>query len=542
MKTKIFFCMTMAMVLLSSCQDDAWDSHYGASSETPSLNVIQVLEQNPQYSDFTAVIKAQHLDTLLSQDQTFTVWAPTNDAMRTFVSDGQDVNHLLKNHINRFTYTSSDLTDTTLVRIKMLNGKFQDYQRISSGYTFAGINVEATDYIASNGLVRTLGSVAPFYLNIYETINKKDNETDSLSKYLTSFDVNEFNRDKSTAIGKNNYGQLVYDSVYNYTNEWMKLHGDLYLEDSVYTMIMPTNTGWKAGYAMVNPYFRTFGEKESETVNTVNVPTRSYALGDSKADSLTHYHTMETMASSLVFRGLVDPQNAVGDSLTATDGNVFHHPATLYAGAVKEKVSNGVVWRTDQWNYQPSDCFLKEIVVEAEETRGRYDAYASVFPRSASQTIYADSVSGLKFIEVTASTTNARTQPMVQFTIPNVLAATYDVYVVFAPAEAYTATATADSTRVNFYMNYVHDDGTMKEDPVINGVVTSGRGMTKMYVGRFAFPFANFCGSKFSSISANKQDDDCVRLRIQTNVNSNETTQLSRTMRIDYIVFEPVNE
>ena len=540
MKAKVYFAIAVSLAMLISCQDSEWDEHYGLNTVAPTQNVMQLLEQNSQSAVFLAAIKAQHLDTLLSQDQTFTVWAPTNDAMAAYVSDGNDIDHLLKNHINRFVYTNSDLMDTTLVRIKMLNGKFQDFERSGSGYTFAGIGLGTGDLIATNGLVRPLTSVAPFYLNIYETINSNGNQTDSLSAYLRSFDEYTFDRANSTATGKNALGQLVYDSAFVYQNEWMQQFGDLYLEDSVYTVMMPTNTGWLAGMDAVRPYFRTFGTLESQSVSTINVPTRTYILDDAMADSLTHWHTMEAMAENLVFRGRVNPAAADGDSLVATSGNVFHHPATLFSGAQAETVSNGTVWRTSQWSYEPVDCFLKTITIEAEDTYNRTDAYANVFSRSTAQTIYADSVSGQRYIEVAAATTNARTQPMVQFSIPNTLAAEYDIYVVFAPAEAYVAGATADSTRVNFYLNYVHEDGKMHEDAVINGGITQGTGMTKMLVTRIKLPFANFTASRFER--GESQADDCVRLRVQTNVPASETTRLARTMRIDRIIFEPVTE
>lgn len=522
----------------SACQDSEWDDHYGIGSGS-TQNLMEVLEGNADYSRFCEQLKAHGLDTLLASDQTYTVWAPTNDAMGSYTDDGDAVDHFIKNHINRYVYNLTDLTDTAYVRIKMLNGKFQDYQRGTGGYSFAGVGVAGDDLMAANGVIHGIGSVAPFYLNIYESI-RSDNNTDSLARYLEQFDVYTFDRANSSTIGKNGLGQLVYDSVFTYTSRYMQNYGDLWLEDSLYTMIVPTNTGWNAGYEATKPYFRTFGALQSSSLSTINVPTRSYATADALADSLTDAYTKENMAQNLVFRGRAVPSAAPGDSLVATSGNVFHHPVALFAGANGETVSNGIIWKTDVWNYKPEDCFLKKIVVEAENTQNRTDAYANVFSRSSSSTTYADSVSEQKYIEVNAATTNARTQPMVQFAIPNTLAATYDVYCVFAPAEAYSAEATPDSTRVRFYLNYVHEDGRMHEDAAINGTVTNGRAMTKMFVARITLPYANFSSSVFDGDQT--QDDDCVRLRVQTNVASSETTRLSRTMRIDCIIFEPVTE
>ena len=525
---------------LVGCQDKEWDDYYGKGENVSSQNLMGVLESHPQYSQFCQVLKENHLDTLLSADQTFTVWAPTNDAMSSYQQDGNAIDQFLKNHICRYVYNGADLTDTTLVRVKMLNGKFQNYERTAGGYTFADIQVANQEVAASNGLVHELQAVAPFYQNLYEYVQKTDNETDSLSAYIGSFDTYEFDKENSTSVGKNQLGQLVYDSLFTYSCKWMENFGDLYLEDSLYTMIVPTNSGWNKGLAKISPYFRTFGNVITSSVNAINVPTRTYELADFLADSLSQAYTKENMTANLVFRGLVDPNAAVGDSLVATSGVSFHHPANIFAGAEKETMSNGELWRTNEWNYQPGDCFFKKIEVEAENTANRYNAYSTVLSRSSASTIYKDSVSEQKYIDVTATTTNVRTQPTVQFTIPDVLAATYDIYCVFVPAEAYSDDIAADSTKVRFFLNYVHEDGTMKEDAAIEGGTTNGKAMTKMYVGRKTFPFANFSKSAFSG--EENQDADCVRLRVQTNVSAKETVSFSRTMRIDKIIFEPVIE
>ncbi|MDP4276201.1 MAG: fasciclin domain-containing protein [Bacteroidota bacterium] len=537
---KPIYLICLLLGWLCSCQNDYLDDHYGANGRSEGRNLMEVMEADPELTSFCQVVKDQGLDSLLSTDQTFTVWAPDNNAMSGYQENGLTIDQFLKNHINRFIYEPSDLVDKPSIRVKMLNGKFQEYASSGSTYTFSGVTMASTDRLASNGLVHILSERIPFYHNMYESIKLADNNTDSISKYLKRFDVYTFNESASTAIGKNQMGKLVYDSVFNYRNDWMRKYGHIYQEDSLYTMIVPTDKGWQNGYKSISGYFRTFGACASSSVNAINVPTRTYQLDDVLADSLTRAYTKQNMCQDLVFRKKVDFFNAPGDSLVATSGNVFHHPASLIDGAVKEMVSNGIIWKTDKLLYNPLDCFLKKICVEAENTANRTDVYASVTARSAANTTYSDSVSNVRYIEVTQTTTSARTQPMVQFTIPNTLAAKYNVYVVFAPASAYMTGVKADSTRVNFYLNYVHEDGTMKEDPVISGTITHGNRMTKMFVKQIDFPFSNYSASPFSGTA--NQDKDCVKLRVQANVASSETATLTRTMRIDCIILEPVNE
>lgn len=531
-------CLSIGMFV--SCQDAYLDEHYGWDGTAETRNLMEVLESDTSLSDFCRVLKNQGLDSILSTDQSFTVWAPDNQAMDGYVEDAKTIDQFLKNHISRFLYSPADLTDTSYVRIKMLDGKFQEYARINTAYTFAGVPLSGKTRMASNGILHVLSQRIPFYYNLYENIKQSDNNTDSIAAFLKSFDVYTFNETASTAIGKNYLGKLVYDSVFDYRNNWMRQYGYAYLEDSLYTMLVPTNAGWIDGYNKVSKYFKTFGACETANMNAINVPTRVYALNDALADSLTRAYTMQNMCKDLVFRTKSDPTNAHGDSLIATSGSVIHQVSSVFQGAQQEIVSNGSIWKFDVFKQDPMDCFLKTICVEAENTTNRTDFYATVTTRSAANSVFRDNVSNMRYIEVTQTTTNARTQPTVQFTIPNTLAAKYNVYVVFAPASAYMTGVNADSVRVNFYLNYVHEDGTMKEDPVINGSITHGDKLTKMFVKQITLPFSNYSASPFTGPV--KQDADCVKVRVQASVSATETTKLTRTMRIDCIILEPVNE
>ena len=69
---------------------------------------------------------------------------------------------------------------------------------------------------------------------------------------------------------------------------------------------------------------------------------------------------------------------------------------------------------------------------------------------------------------------------------------------------------------------------------------THGETMTKMFVTQIELPYANYSESPFEGPLT--QDDDCVKLRVQANVDRNETTKFTRTMRIDCLIFEPVIE
>lgn len=78
----------------AACQDSEWDDHYGIGSGS-TQNLMEVLEGNADYSRFCEQLKAHGLDTLLASDQTYTVWAPTNDAMGSYTDDGTQLTNTL---------------------------------------------------------------------------------------------------------------------------------------------------------------------------------------------------------------------------------------------------------------------------------------------------------------------------------------------------------------------------------------------------------------------------------------------------------------
>ena len=89
------------LAFAAGCQDHLWDDHYGIDGSTETRTLMQVLESRPEYSAFCEVVRSQGLDSLLSTDQTFTVWAPTNEAMAGYVEDADTKDQFLNNHISR---------------------------------------------------------------------------------------------------------------------------------------------------------------------------------------------------------------------------------------------------------------------------------------------------------------------------------------------------------------------------------------------------------------------------------------------------------
>ena len=160
---------------------------------------------------------------------------------------------------------------------------------------------------------------------------------------------------------------------------------------------------------------------------------------------------------------------------------------------------------------------------------------------------------------------NKQPKTTVRFRLPATLAAAYNIYIVTVPASAQdTSLVSSDrllNTRLKFYLRYVHEDGTLKEDAAITtpvdysgtqtptpiddtkpAFITDARNVSKMLIAKnFRFPFANYTASAFQSSTVDMPVT--AFLRVETDVTTAAAlAEFEKTMRIDCIILEPVSE
>lgn len=581
-RKKVLLALPAIVVLLvmEGCREGAWEEHCGAD-DAPNATLLETLGNDGRFSRFAHLLHQFGCDSLLLGSQTFTIFAPTDDAIDEMVIDSDLSTRFFKNHIARFVWGWQDLADTSYVRVKMLSGKYQELTRDADGIHWAGIALDGQPIACSDGVIWPMGRKAEYYDNLWELLEHGVGTYDSLFHYIQSFD--EISTLKSAIeMGENAKGQKLY-----YHNEWMKRYGSINLEDSLYTAILPTNVGWTAAINEIAPYFRTYGSLiQDKSVATNIIVKRTYEEDTPLADSLQAAHTREALTRNLLFHRKVDFANLPGDSISSTAGRVFHSPSYLIDGMKEQRVSNGICYPTDCMKHKPEESFLETICVEAEQSSGRAMNFATVTTRSAAESNLRDVVSGMSYLEVINTSTSNLMQPQVQFDIPDVLAAPYDIYAVFVPALAFDTCAVgyrapdtlliqrdtliagtryeagdeaiirfpyydADSTKVCFYINYVHEgtdaaglnmyeDKKIEADPLTGEpFVTKGYEVTKFLVAKsFCFPYANFSSSAFAKKSVQPVT---TKIRVATNLTTNDKKTLGYTMRLDCLMLVPAN-
>jgi uncharacterized surface protein with fasciclin (FAS1) repeats len=483
MKQNIFrmispFILVTWAILAQSCKDE-WNEHYKVASGVPNERITDYIQSQPELSKFYQMLQMTGYDVILNSSQTYTVWAPDNNALQNVsLNDTASVLDIVKNHVAHFSFPTSGVQAEY---VKMINGKKLLFSHVDTGYLFGNCSLTRQNIATSNGIVHTINNYIPFQNNIWEYITRTAG-LDSLRNYVYSQD---------------------YDSITFKSNAFLDRVGALNKEDSVYTSILPNNIAWNDAYNRIKAYYV------------------------SSQPSFQRRHTLLSMVNDMVFRNRITNPNSM-DSLVSTTGNVFHQPGYLFSNANVNEMSNGLVYVTSKMQYKATDSWHKEIRVEAENS-------ANIFGTSNADVFIINSfgsplnVSKKGYIRLEPNTSSPYSKIYIDFNIPGTLSAKYNIYCVFVP------TSIADTSdhrpyRAIFYITYKGDK--KYQQLTVTNNVTNANGITKMLVAsNFTFPTCDL--SLDGKVVTN------VKLRVQNDVSTSEP-DLNRSMRIDCIILEPI--
>jgi hypothetical protein len=514
------FAILLFTVLVASCRED-WDNHYYAVAANKSkLNLYQYIQSQSELSIFTRMLKSTGYDTVLNKPQTFTVWAPNDQALiNVDLTDTASVRKIVMNHITRFSHPSSGVISKTIL---MLDNKLLLFAQGSGGYTFGGKPIVKSDVATTNGIIYILSDYAPYKMNIWEFLNNATG-IDSVRAYINSLTVNQIDTAASFKDG------IFVSTVYKQTNKALTYLGQFKTEDSTYTAIFPDNGAWVEAYNRILPYYNTLSKDGGSSTQIAN--------------------TKWTLIQDLFFRGK-QTLPIVADTLYSTYGHAFLNPGRLFVGAQATEMSNGLSYVTSQLQNSASESWFKEIRVEAENAHGRLTSNYAANSVSSIGTGY--NISKGYYLRLDPTTSSSISKLFVSFSIPNTLSAKYNIYCVFVPASI-VDTTDHRPYQVQFYLSYTNNLGV----PVINASVDvnntvqlpskasytftttpSNQPQKMLVVSGFQFPFCNLVNNRdyISSLLSN------VTLKVQNvGTPANETAKkVNRTLRIDCIILEPV--
>lgn len=194
-------------LLLIGCKED-WNEHFDSQPETSNISVWDALQSDAGVSDFVNYIKQYKYDTLFLRDNTYTLFAPTNEAFSNFLAEDSVTLRLMNYLVSPFFVQSAAIKGKR--KIQTLAEKFSLFSNNTSGIFLDEVELTFESQLYRNGKYFVMSQVAKPRPNLYEYIS----ETNPVLKaYIDSKDSIEIDMEKSIPKGFDENGNTIYDTV-----------------------------------------------------------------------------------------------------------------------------------------------------------------------------------------------------------------------------------------------------------------------------------------------------------------------------------------
>ena len=246
----------MAILTAVSCSDP-WDDRSEIKDKNLSDNLTERISMTSETSEFSKLLKETGMDKILSSSKTFTVWAPTNEAISqvdpNLLSDKESKTLFVQNHIALTAFSTVSEMDT--VNVQMLSNKYFDF--LENGTVINDSGVLKADQYASNGLLHIIDKAIIPRKNIWEYIKSLEG-TNKMADYLLSLDeFNIYHRADSIAKATDSIANIApltgifSDSL---SNSYLKNVFNLNNERNKYTFFLLEDAAFDLEVAKLEPY------------------------------------------------------------------------------------------------------------------------------------------------------------------------------------------------------------------------------------------------------------------------------------------------
>jgi hypothetical protein len=331
-----------------------WDEHTKLTNQDLSKNLSEEISQHSNLGKFYEYLKKTGLDKELSSSKTYTVWAPTDDALKGLdaatIADSAKLRIALSNQIAWESYFTRNAQQT--VRVPMLNGK-----RVSfSVNKFDEATIVEADKYVGNGVLHVVDKIAPVYPNAWELLDVTKTIYQQ-SAYILSLTKKVFDPTNAVIDSiSSTTGLPVYhpgtDSVLK--NTFNTSVYDLQDESKLYTFFILNNTAFGSETLKLNPYFKT------STTDSTNNLSGFAVVKDLAVEGV---YTIDQLPPVLISK--------FGVKIPIDKSKIVE----------SRKMSNGIAYVFSGINFDPKDK-IPTVIVQGENYRGFFDANGNgVTPR-----------------------------------------------------------------------------------------------------------------------------------------------------------------
>lgn len=470
------------MLAAASCSDfDDFNTVPVAADPAADKTLWENIAANPELSDFKAVLERVGYDKVLDAAHTYTVWAPVNGSFKldslANVSDEKVVHEFLNNLIADYAHRENDPADTVIYMLNEKLLKFTGKNSTALAFDAQRIlpsvkNPSVYNYPSTNGLLFVVSSPSVFRYNGYEYVAEMTGRADSMIAYFKHFEKIVLDEVNSVKGDIRDGVQHYDDSVMIVQNKLVTevLNSKLDNEDSLYTVLIPTNEAWEEAYNRISSYFKFIptmdyqdlkhadvgenkgGNKTSimaatvgKTTVNLTAPPADAAIQDVAAywtDSITKLY----MTNYLVYSETEKRYNRKLSGgaaftekdtlLSTTKGRLTNLPELDAVTEEVVKLSNGHARIINKIPFLSEETYapvirtrnVSRIVTAIGST---YDSYLMNYPHP-SFCVLEEEDEQLQWVETTLPTTS-NFAPELDFVLNGVRSTTYDAYLVTVP-------------------------------------------------------------------------------------------------------------
>lgn len=482
-KLKKMMMVAGGLLAAASCSDyDDFNTVPTMDDPVAEKTLWENISENPELTDFAAVLQRLGYDEVLDASHTYTVWAPVNGSFDmdslSNVSDEKVEKEFLRNMIADYAHRETDISDTV---VYMLNKKLMKFSGKGSGrLTFDGqplllnsTNQQVYNYPCVNGLLYTAAAPSLFRYNGYEYFSEVAGVADSLMDYVKWYELISLDENASVK-GEIRDGVQHYDDsviVVSNTLTRRRLGALLESEDSLYTVLIPTNNAWNTAYGRISAYYKYIPELTYQDLSNTALENVKGGTGVSYKETLgattlslsappvnapiqeTAAYWTDSITKSWIVNDLFFSENftkyngklATGASFTDKDTLISTTYTALtnlpYLESVTEKVvklSNGHARIINEYPFLPEETYapvIKSRNVGRVLTASGY-SYTNMYMVGTphpSICVLDDPNERFEYIR-TELPDNSNQAPELDFYLNNVLSTTYDVYAVIVPS------------------------------------------------------------------------------------------------------------
>lgn len=558
----------------SSCSDfSSYNSVVESSNPSADRTLWENISAKGELSDFAQILQAVGYDAVLNAPTTYTVWAPVNgtfnkDSIMALAQDAKTkkkvIEQFVYDHLANYSHLESDPNDTVVYMLSKKLIRFSGKNTNSLTFDGKAINWgdDAFNTPSSNGILYTLNGMVPFRPNAYENIFSDKSQygiADSrFNAYVKRYERIVLDEDASVKGEIVNGNQVYDDSVTVTTNSFVTsnahLNAELNNEDSLYTIIIPTDAAWQKAYDKIKSYYNyitpikyqnlsststDFAGKKGGTCPTTstgkatilaasagveanNAATLSAAPSDADIQDTKAYWT-DSIAKRWIVRNTAFSENngkynsklvsgtafAEGDTLFSTSRNKLTGLKKLDKVTVlRQQLSNGHARVVNEYPFRASETYAPVIKTRMPgrvvSTSG-YGAEAITLERRFFDDNFCkleDDEVNLKYV-CASLPEGSNYAPEIDFYLPDVLSTTYDIFAVVVPSKVdgsglpYTLRFDLHYTDANNQPQTGRLDGetlqtTIAKISKVEPFINDPTKVDTLYLGRFTFPICYY--------------------------------------------------